>query len=83
VLVPGVTTSDDPEPTGVVPQPPVYHSQLAPDPSEPPLTDKVVEAPEQIVAGAADAEPGAVESELTVTEAVAHEVVLQVPDAKT
>lgn len=49
-----------PVPTGVTPQPPVYHLQEAPVPSEPPLKDKVV-APPQMGFGLAEAEEGAVD----------------------
>jgi hypothetical protein len=49
----------------------------------PPLTLSVVGAPEQSVAGAADAEVGAELFEFTVTDVEAQDVVLQVPDAKT
>ena len=72
-----------PLPTEVPPQLPLYHCHVAPLPSVPPLTDRVVGEPGQTVAGNADAEAGAVEFEFTVTVTEAQVVVLQVPCALT
>ena len=63
----GLTLIDVPVPTSVPPQLPVYHAHVLPDP---PLTVSVLLAPEQIVAGLADADDGAVGSGLTVTVVV-------------
>jgi hypothetical protein len=66
-----VSTSEAPVPTRVPPQLPLYHLQLAPDPSEPPLTLSVtLPGPHKLVADALAA-VGAVESEFTVMEVVA------------
>lgn len=54
-----------------LPQPPWYHVHDAPVPKEPPLTDNVVELPLGTGFGEADAEPGAVELVLIVTEVLA------------
>ena len=54
-------------PTEVPPHEPLYHCQLAPVPRLPPETDKVVELPEHIAVGDAEADEGAVELVLTVT----------------
>ena len=72
-----------PLPTSVPAQEPLYQFQLAPVPSEPPVTDSVVLLPEQMVVAVAEAEAGAVESALTVTVTEAQAVVLQVPSART
>lgn len=45
----GDTIIEEPVPARVTPQPPVYHFQDAPVPSEPPLTVSVVLPPLQIV----------------------------------
>ena len=79
----GVITGDTPDITYVPPQEPVNQFQLAPVPREPPVTDKVVEAPLHKIAGEAEAEVGAVDNELTVTATLTHEVELQVPTALT
>ena len=60
---------DTPVPTGVPPQLAEYHLQLVP---EPPVDVRVLLAPEQIVAGLAEADVGATGSGLTVTVVVAH-----------
>ena len=59
---------DVPIPTAVPPQLPVYHAQVLPDPPE---AVSVLLAPEQMVAGLADAEVGATGSGLTVKLVVA------------
>ena len=64
----GLTTTDVPVPAAVPPQLPVYHLQLVPDP---PVAVNVLLAPEQIVAGLADADVGATGAVLTVTDVVA------------
>ena len=64
----GLTVIDVPVPASVPPQLPVYHLQLVPDP---PVAVNVLLAPEQIVAGLADADVGATGSGLTVTVVVA------------
>ena len=79
----GETVTEDPLPMEEPPQLPEYHCQLAPVPREPPLTVSVVGDPEQTVAGEADAEEGADETEFTVTVVLAQVVVLQVPEART
>ncbi|MBI5628653.1 MAG: hypothetical protein HY953_07020 [Candidatus Rokubacteria bacterium] len=50
----GLTNNDVPVPTSVPPQLPVYHAQVVPDP---PVAVRVLLAPEQIVAGFAEAQP--------------------------
>ena len=60
----GLTLMDVPVPTRVPPQLPVYHAHVLP---EPPEAVKVLLAPEQIVAGLADADVGATGSGFTVT----------------
>ena len=72
-----------PLPTGVPPHEPLYHFHDAPVPSKPPATVKVVVAPAQIVAGAAEADAGSVDKLFTVTVVVTQAVVLQVPSALT
>ena len=59
---------DVPVLTRVPPQLPVYQAHVLPDP---PLTVRVLLAPEQMVAGLADADVGATGSGLTVTDVVA------------
>ena len=59
---------DVPVPTAVPPQLPVYQAQVLPDPPE---AVSVLLAPEQMVAGLADAEVGATGSGLTVKLVVA------------
>ena len=56
-----------PVPAEVVPQPPVNHCQVAPEPSAPPLTVKVAELPGQTLVGVAEAPAGTVEWVRTVT----------------
>ena len=72
-----------PVPTIVPPHDPLYHTQLAPVPSAPPLTDNVLVPPEHIAAGTAPADAGAVDDVLTVTVTLWHAVVLHVPTALT
>lgn len=87
VVTAGDTEILDPEPAKMPPEtaphPPEYQVQDAPEPSEPPATVRVVELPEQIGFGAAEALAGAVERVFTVTVKLAHAVVLQVPSART
>lgn len=83
VVVAGLTARELPLPTAVPPQEPLYHWKLAPVPSEPPVKDRVVPLPEQMVVGLALADAGAVESVFTVTVTEAQAVVLQVPSART
>lgn len=58
MVVVGETEIDAPLPSGVPPQEPEYHCQLAPEVSVPD-TVSVDELPEQIVSGAEIAEVGA------------------------
>lgn len=67
----------------VPPHAPVNNCQLAPVPSEPPLTVRVLLPPEHKVAGDAVTEVGFTELVFTVTGVLAHAVVLQSPDAFT
>ena len=67
---------------GVVPQPAVYHSQVAPLPSDPPPTVSVEESPPHTVDGMAVDESAATENVLAVTATEAHVVVSQ-PSALT
>lgn len=64
----------------VVPQLPSKSSQFAPRPSEPPLTVKVVEAPEHIVDGEAETDVGATEMLFIDTAVLTQLVVLHVPE---
>ena len=50
-----------PLPADVPPQEPLYHCQVAPVPSDPPVKESVVLLPEQMVRAVAVAEAGAVE----------------------
>ena len=74
----GATIILAPAPKKVPPHDPEYHCTVAPVPSEPPFSDKVVLSPKQI-----DVVPvmltGATDMELTVTVTEAQLVVLQVP----
>jgi hypothetical protein len=83
VVLVGDTAIVAPVPTKVPPQLPEYQVQAAPEPNEPPATDKVVEFPEHIGLTVADALVGAVEKVLRVTVTEAQLVVLQVPCALT
>ena len=56
-----------PDPTDVPPQDPEYHSQLAPVPNDPPLTDNEAVSPSHIVVCATEIELAAIDSEFTVT----------------
>ena len=64
-----------------LPHDPVYHTQVAPVPKEPPVTDNVDEDPEHIDAGNADAELAGVDSVFIVTVVLTHVVLLQSPTA--
>ena len=79
----GDTETELPEPTGVPLQLPEYHFQEAPVPNNPPVTVSVLEFPEHIVFGLADAPDGAVDEVLTFTVTLAQDVVLQSPSALT
>ena len=83
VVVPGETLIEEPVPTGVPGQPPVYQCHDAPVPSEPPPTVNVVEPPPHKGLGLAEADEGAVEGLLTLTVTWAQPVVLQFPCALT
>ena len=61
----------------------MYHFQFAPVPKVPPETDKVEDAPLQIVDGLPDAELAITEGVLRVTVTFVHVVVLQSPTAPT
>lgn len=82
-MLAGDTVIDAPVPAGVPPQFAVYQVQAAPVPSDPPLTERVVELPGHI--GFADAPmlEAAVENVLTVTVTDTQAVVLHVPSALT
>ena len=79
----GVTTIDEPVPTNVPPQVPLYQFHVAAVPSDPPLTVSVVEPPGHTLAGVAVAEAGAVLEVASVTVTETQDVVLQVPTALT
>ena len=79
----GETLILEPVPTLLPPQLPVYHSQLAPVPKLPPLTDKVTVVPRQTGLALAVIDDGAVDSEFTLIVTLAHEVVLHVPSDRT
>ena len=78
----GLNTGDDPEATSVVPHEPVYQSQLAAVPKNPPVTPRVVALPKQIgVVPIADV--AGWDKVFTITVVVTHVVVLHVPSALT
>jgi len=79
----GDTMIDEPELTKLPPQPPLYHLQDAPVPSEPPCFVSVDEPPGQIELGLALAPVGALDCVFTVTVTLAQLVVLQSPSART
>ena len=62
---------------------PLYHFQLAPVPSVPPVTLSVLLWPSQIVALLALAEVAGTDVSLTVIAKLLHTVLLQVPSALT
>ena len=74
----GETVIEFPVPAEVPPQDPVNHCTVAPLPSVPPLTVRVVLAPLHIVEVPVIA-VGATDNELTVTNCDAHVVVLHDP----
>lgn len=69
----GETVTDDPLPTKVPPQLPLYHCQFAPVPREPPTTVKVVFPPTHIT-DVPEIPIGATDESLTVIVADAQEV---------
>ena len=71
VVAVGVTVIDEPVPTNVPPQLPVYHFQAAPLPKLPPATVKVTAVGPHTVVADAVAPVGAVDNELMVMVAVA------------
>ena len=82
-MVDGDTDKVTPVPSMVPPQEPEYQVQLAPVPSAPPVTLKVVELPSQIGSTLAEALVATVELLLTITVTLTHVVILQVPSART
>ena len=70
-----------PEPTDVPPQLVSYHAQLAPIPSEPPETVKLVEPPGQTESGVARAAVAALELLEIVMMTLSQMVVLHIPSA--
>ena len=72
----GETVIDDPVPTKVPPQEPLYQMNAPPVPREPPFTLKRVLCPLHIAAEETVIEPGAVEAVFTVTVKDAHAVVV-------
>jgi len=66
----------------VPPHEPLNNCQLAPVPSEPPLT-VIVEAPEHITDGVAVSDVGATEFVFRVTVTETQAVILQSPSART
>ena len=72
-----------PEIRYVPPHDPVYQFQFEPVPRIPPDEFNVVAEPVHIVEGLADAELAAIETELTVTIVLTHEVELHIPSALT
>lgn len=79
----GVTDNVKPDPTDPTPHDVEYHCQLAPAPNDPPTMPNVVELPWHNGFTDAVALVAAVESELTVMSKLTHDVVLQVPSART
>ena len=78
----GAMVTLEPVPTAVPPHELLYHFQLAPVPSVPPLTLKVVVLPKQMVVVPVIAVAGN-EVSPTVTVTLRQMVVLQVPSART
>ncbi len=74
---------EEPLPTAVPPQLPLYHCQFAPLPRAPPLTLNVAVPPEHKVAVVVLADAGAVELLLTLIACEAQAVLLQEPSART
>ena len=66
-----------------LPHDPVYHTQVAPVPKEPPLTDNVDEEPGHIDDGVDEAELAGDDPVLSVTVVLTHVVLLQSPIAAT
>lgn len=79
----GDIETEAPDPTGVPPHDPLYHSQFAAVPREPPLNVKVVELPLHNIAGVAFADVAATEFDSTLMVIFVHKLVLQVPTART
>ena len=68
---------------GVPVQLPLYHSQVAPVPNEPPLLERIVLWPRQIVVDVAVADVAGTDVSRTVSVKLRQTVVLQVPSALT
>lgn len=83
VVEEGLTVMEVPLPSGVPPQVPLYHCQVAPVPNEPPVTVKVELLTGQMVVAVAEINAGAVETGLTVMVTDTQVVVLQGPSART
>ncbi len=64
----GETVMDVPVPTWVPPQLPEYQIHCAPVPNDPPVSVKVLDSPELIDGGLADAEVAAVDSVSRLTK---------------
>ena len=79
----GLTLTLLPVATGVPVQLPLYHFQLAPVPSVPPVTLSVLLWPSQIVALLALADVAGTDVSRTVMVTLLHAVLLQVPSALT
>ena len=62
---------------------PLYHSQVAPVPNEPPLLERVVLWPRQIVVDVAVADVAGTDVSFTVSVTLLHAVLLHVPSART
>lgn len=73
----------EPVPAEVPPQEPVNHSQLAPVPSDPPVTDRVLDVPKQVLLLVMVTPVGAVDTLPTVTASVLTALVPQELDAVT
>ncbi len=82
-MPPGETVIELPEPIVDPPQLPLYQTQLAPPPNEPPTILNVVDSPEQIVPGLVVMLVGAIEFAFIEIVTLAQLVVLHVPVART
>ena len=79
----GDTTMLDPVPTGVPPQLPLYHCQLAAVPRLPPFTESVAEPPEQRLEVLVLMDVAGVDNALVLIIRPEQAVVLQAPTAFT